>query len=226
MNIFIVYTKTCYNMKKLIGVFLFTLIVSFAFAQDLVTIKHTNYTTTFSKSKKYPIKVEWWITKAKVGCEKPLARKDNFKPDPQLPVETNLGADYVGSGTDRGHNMPAAENQCQTPAVQDECFYFSNMTAQYHSLNAGDWKSVEVLERQIAKDNDSVHVWCGSVGVAKTIGTNKVAVPTQCWKVIYVVKTKEYLAYIFNNTTDKPTGVNSHKVLVTDVEKLTGFKFK
>ena len=213
-------------MKKLIGVFLFTLIVSFAFAQDLVTIKHTNYTTTFSKSKKYPIKVEWWITKAKVGCEKPLARKDNFKPDPQLPVETNLGADYVGSGTDRGHNMPAAENQCQTPAVQDECFYFSNMTAQYHSLNAGDWKSVEVLERQIAKDNDSVHVWCGSVGVAKTIGTNKVAVPTQCWKVIYVVKTKEYLAYIFNNTTDKPTGVNSHKVLVTDVEKLTGFKFK
>ena len=226
MNIFIVYTKTCYNMKKLIGVFLFTLIVSFAFAQDLVTIKHTNYTTTFSKSKKYPIKVEWWITKAKVGCEKPLARKDNFKPDPQLPVETNLGADYVGSGTDRGHNMPAAENQCQTPAVQDECFYFSNMTAQYHSLNAGDWKSVEVLERQIAKDNDSVHVWCGSVGVAKTIGADKVAVPTQCWKVIYVVKTKEYLAYIFNNTTDKPTGVNSHKVLVTDVEKLTGFKFK
>jgi endonuclease G len=213
-------------MKKLIGVFLFTLIVSFAFAQDLVTIKHTNYTTTFSKSKKYPIKVEWWITKAKVGCEKPLARKDNFKPDPQLPVETNLGADYVGSGTDRGHNMPAAENQCQTPAVQDECFYFSNMTAQYHSLNAGDWKSVEVLERQIAKDNDSVHVWCGSVGVAKTIGADKVAVPTQCWKVIYVVKTKEYLAYIFNNTTDKPTGVNSHKVLVTDVEKLTGFKFK
>ena len=100
------------------------------------------------------------------------------------------------------------------------------MTAQYHSLNAGDWKSVEVLERDLAKANDSVHVWCGSVGVAKTIGANKVAVPTQCWKVIYIVKTKEYLAYIFNNTTDKPTGVNSHKVLVSDVEKLSGFKFK
>jgi hypothetical protein len=100
------------------------------------------------------------------------------------------------------------------------------MTAQYHSLNAGDWKSVEVLERDLAKTNDSVHVWCGSVGVAKTIGADKVAVPTQCWKVIYVKKSKEYLAFIFNNTTDKPTGVNSHKVLVTDVEKLTGFKFK
>jgi len=211
-------------MKKLL--LLTTLLFAFVvtFSQDLITIKHTNYTTTFSKSKKYPVEVEWWITKAKVGCEKPLARKDNFKPDPQLPNETNLGADYVGSGTDRGHNMPAAENQCQTPAVQDECFYFSNMTAQYHSLNAGDWKSVEVLERDLAKTNDSVHVWCGSVGVAKTIGANKVAVPTQCWKVIYVKKTKEYLAFIFNNTTDKPTGVNSHKVTVADVIKLSGIK--
>ena len=213
-------------MKKLFTSIAFSLLVTLSFAQDLVTIKHTNYTTTFSKSKKYPVKVEWWITKAKVGCPTPLARKDNFKPDPQLAAETNLGADYVGSGTDRGHNMPAAENQCQTPAVQDECFYFSNMTPQYHSLNAGDWKSVEVLERQIAITNDSVHVWCGSVGVAKTLGTQKIAVPTQCWKVIYVVKTKEYLAFLFNNTTDKPTGVNSHKVLVSDIEKLSGFKFK
>jgi len=121
-------------MKKI--VVLLTIILAFfaigGKAQDLVTIKHTNYTTTFSKSKKYPVKVEWWITKAKVGCPTPLARKDNFKQDPQLAAETNLAADYVGSGTDRGHNMPAAENQCQTPAVQYECLYFSNMTAQYH----------------------------------------------------------------------------------------------
>ena len=213
-------------MKKLLVLFPLLFIMVSAMAQDVVVIKHTNYTTHFSKSKKYPLEVEWWITKAKVGCPTPLARKDNFKPDPQLATETNLGADYVGSGTDRGHNMPAAENQCQTPAVQDECFYFSNMTPQYHSLNAGDWKSVEVLERQLALANDSVHVWCGSVGVAKTLGTQKIAVPTQCWKVIYIVKTKEYFAYIFNNTTDKPTGVNSHKVLVSDVEKLSGFKFK
>ena len=213
-------------MKKLLVLFPLLFIMVCAMAQDVVVIKHTNYTTHFSKSKKYPLEVEWWITKAKVGCPTPLARKDNFKPDPLLPAETDLAKDYVGSGTDRGHNMPAAENQCQTPAVQDECFYFSNMTPQYHSLNAGDWKSVEVLERQLALANDSVHVWCGSVGVAKTLGTQKIAVPTQCWKVIYIVKTKEYLAYIFNNTTDKPTGVNSHKVLVSDVEKLSGFKFK
>ena len=212
-------------MKKINLIFGLLLISLFTFSQDLVTFKHTNYTSTFSKSLKYPVEVEWWITKAKVQCTNQLARKDNFQPDPQNAAITNLGKDYVGSGTDRGHNMPAAENQCQGAAVQDECFYFSNMTPQYHSLNAGDWKSVEVLERQLAIDNDSVHVWCGSIGKAKEIGDDKVAVPTQCWKVIYIVKTKEWMAYLFNNTTDKPTGVNSHKVTVADITKLTGFKF-
>lgn len=212
-------------MNKLTLVVL--LVVFFALgghAQDTIRIKHTNYTTVFSKSKYYPVLVEWWATKAKIGCEKPLARKDNFKPDPLLPIETDLLEDYKGSGTDRGHMMPAADNLCQTPQVQDECFYFSNMAAQYHSLNAGDWKSLEVLTRSIALQQDSVHVWCGNLGVAKRIG--KVAVPKECWKVIYIVKSKEYQAYIFSNTTDKPSGLYSHKVTVDDITKLTGFKFK
>jgi endonuclease G len=211
-------------MKKFLVLLPLLFIMVSAVAQDVVVLKHTNYTTHYSKSKHYPVMVEWWITKAKVGCPTPLARKDNFKPDPQLPNETNLAADYVGSGTDRGHMMPAAENQCQTPEVQDECFYFSNMAAQYHSLNAGDWKSVETMERELGKTVDSVHVWCGNIGEAKKIGTT--SVPTQCWKVIYVVKDKEWMAFIFDNTTDKPTGVNSHRVDVADVEKLSGFKFK
>lgn len=193
-------------------------------AQDVVVLKHTNYTSHFSKSKRYPVLVEWWETKAKVGCPNPLPRKDNFKPDPLLPNETNIGADYVNSGTDRGHLMPAKSNQCQTPAVQDECFYYSNMAAQYHSLNAGDWKSLETLTREWAVINDSVHIWAGNVGEAKRIG--KVAVPTKCWKVVYVVKTGEWFAYLFENNTSKPDGLNNNKVLVSDIEKLTGLKFK
>jgi len=211
-------------MKK--GLLLITtLLISFVlFSQDVVVLKHTNYTSHFSKSKKYPVMVEWWITKSKVGCEKPLPRKDNFKPDPLLVSETDLMEDYKGSGTDRGHMMPAAENQCQTQPIQDECFYFSNMAAQYHSLNAGDWKSVETMEREWAKKDDSVHVWCGNIGELKRIG--KVAVPSQCWKVLYFVKTKEWMAFLFENNTSKPDGIHNNLVEKSDIEKLTGFKFK
>jgi endonuclease G len=211
-------------MKNLILTSIFILVSSLTFGQDTIRIKHTNYTTVFSKTKHYPVLVEWWVTKSMVSCEKPLKRKDNFKPDPQLPKETDLSKDYVGSGTDRGHMMPAADNLCQTQQVQDECFYFSNMSAQYHSLNAGDWKSLETLTRQMSIQSDSIKVWCGNIGEIKRIG--KVAVPKQCWKVIYIKKTKEWKSYLFDNNTNKPDGIENNVVKLQVIEELTGFKFK
>lgn len=168
--------------------------------------------------------VEWWETRAKIGCEKPLPRKDNFKPDPLLPAETDLAKDYVGSGYDRGHLMPAKSNQCQTQFVQDECFYFSNMAAQTHRLNAGDWKSLETMTREFAVKEDSVHVWAGNVGEIKKIG--KVSVPKQCWKVVYYKKSNEFMAFLFDNDQSAPDGIYNNKVDLIDIEKLTGFKFK
>jgi endonuclease G len=191
---------------------------------DTVRLNHINYISVFSKSKMYPVMVEWWVTKSMVTCTTPLKRKDNFKPDPLLPKETNIAKDYVGSGTDRGHMMPAADNLCQTQQIQDECFYFSNMSPQYRSLNAGDWKSVEVLTRKLASEKDSIHVWCGNIGEVKRIG--RVAVPEKCWKVFYVKKTNEWNAFLFVNDTSKPDGYLNNQVDVSVIEKLTGLKFK
>jgi endonuclease G len=212
-------------MKKI--VLLITICVFFAIggrAQDVVILKHTNYTSHFSKSKKYPVMVEWWETRAKIGCPTPLARKDNFKPDPKLPIETNIGQDYVNSGYDRGHLMPAKSNQCQTQSVQDECFYYSNMAAQTHRLNAGDWKSLETMTREWAVKDDSIHIWAGNIGEIKKIG--KVSVPKQCWKVVYYKKSNEWMAFLFENDQSKPDGIYNNKVELVDIEKLTGLKFK
>jgi endonuclease G len=210
-------------MKKSHLILVFTFLSIVTYSQDTIRLKHTNYTSVFSKSKKYPVLVEWWLTKSMISCPSPLKRKDNFKPDPQLPVETNIAKDYVGSGTDRGHMMPAAENLCQTSEIQDECFYFSNMSAQYHSLNAGDWKSVEVWERDMSKQYDSIHVWCGSMGEIKKIGS--ISIPKTCWKLIYIKKTNEWYGFLFENNSNKPTGIHSHEVSKEIIEEETGFKF-
>lgn len=85
------------NMKKLITI-LFIFITSICYSQDIILIKHTNYTTHFSISKHYPVLVEWWVTKSMVNCQTPLKRKDDFKPDPKLPLETNLDKYYKNSG--------------------------------------------------------------------------------------------------------------------------------
>jgi endonuclease G len=204
---------------------IFVILITFKLsAQDVVVLKHTNFTSHYSKSKKYPVMVEWWETTQKIACSKPLPRVDRFRPDPKLPNETDLGKDYLKSGFDRGHLMPAKSNQCQTPQIQDECFYFSNMAAQYHRLNAGDWKSLETLTREWATSKDSVHIWAGNVGELKKIG--RVSVPTKCWKVVHIKKTNEWFFFLFNNDLSAPDGVNNNKVSREEIEKLTGLKFK
>jgi len=200
------------------------LLISSSYQEDKVVLKHLNYISTFSISKKYPVMVEWWVTKSMVNCPTPLKRKDNFKADPLLLEHTDLTKDYVGSGFDRGHMMPAADNLCQTQIIQDECFYFSNMAAQYHSLNAGDWKSLETLTRDEAKLKDSIHVWTGNVGEIKRIG--RVAVPKYCWKVIYIKKENKWSAYLFENNTSKPDGIKNNEVKVEEITKLTGITFR
>jgi endonuclease G len=192
------------------------------FGQDVVILKHQNYTTHFSKSKKYPVMVQWETTTAMVGCPTPLKRKDNFKPDPQLSTETNIGADYVKSGYDRGHVMPAADNLCQTQQIQDECFYFSNMIPQTHRLNAGDWKSLETATRDWALISAKIRVWSGAIGEEKKIGS--ISVPTQCWKVVNVAG--KFYAYLFNNDLSNPDGFANNEVPLAQIEKLTGFTFK
>lgn len=202
---------------------LFTFTLSYG-QLDTIRLKHQNYTTVFDKGLKYPVLVEWWVTKANVTCTNPIPRKDRFAPDPLLPEYTDLRKDYTGSGTDRGHMAPAADNQCLGQTAMIESFYFSNMSPQYGALNRGDWKTLEMTTRKLAVEMDSIRVWTGNVGVAKRIG--RVAVPTKCWKIIYIKKTNTWKAYIFNNNTSKADGIINNEVTVADVEKLTGLKIK
>jgi endonuclease G len=210
------------NVKNLL-ILLSVLVCFNSNSQDTIRLVHTNYTSVFSLSKKHPVLVEWWVTKAKVDCKTPLKRKDNFKPDPLLSEQTNLSQDYVNSGFDRGHIMPAADNLCQTQKVLDECFYFSNMTPQYHSLNAGDWKSLETFVRNESKIKDSIKVWAGNLGEIKKIG--RVSVPEYCWKVIYIKKDKKFVAFLFKNEVIKQDGFENNEIPLERMEKLTKMKF-
>jgi endonuclease G len=178
----------------------------------------------FSKSLKYPVLVEWWVTKEKVSCLKLIPRQDRFAPDPLLFGHTDLASDYVGSGYDRGHMAPAADNQCSGQDAMIESFYFSNMAPQYGQLNRGDWKTLEMRTRELAKSLDSIKVWTGSIGERRKIG--RVSVPEKCWKVIYIKSKKEWKAYIFTNDQSKADGIENNEVDIKEVEKLTNFKFK
>jgi DNA/RNA endonuclease G (NUC1) len=69
--------------------------------------------------------------------------------------------------------------------------------------------------------SSKVRVWSGSVGEQKKIGL--VSVPTQCWKVVEIAGKKT--AYLFNNDLSAADGFANNEVPVSQIEKLTGFKF-
>jgi len=189
--------------------------------QDTVRIKHTNYETVFSKSKKYPVYVEWWVTKKKLICKNPIKRSNNFAPDPKLVKDSDINTDYIGSGFDRGHISPAADNQCSGQKAMDESFYFTNMAPQYPGLNRGEWKVLEEQTREWAKVQDSLFIQSGCGGQVKKIKT--VTVPSYCWKIITFKKSNKVQAYVFPNQPNKTISFKQHKVSLDSITKLTNF---
>ena len=216
--------KRKHNRMREKCIILFLFVSGILSAQDTIRLKHINYTSVYSKSLNYPVLVEWWETKAKVGCASPLKRKDQFQVDPLLPKETDLMKDYIKSGYDRGHMCPAASNLCSGDIAHMECFYFSNMSPQTHTLNAGEWKVLEMKTRELAIANDSVHIWCGNIGEIKKIG--KISVPKICWKVVHVKKTNIWTAYVFINNDSKSDGIENNIVTMEAIEELTGYRFR
>lgn len=209
-------------MKKLIFLFSLILLTSFQI-NDFIKITNTNYTSIFSKTNRYPIVVDWWITKKMIGCDNPIERKNSFKTDPKSPDYTNLSKYYRNSGYDRGHMMPSADNLCESKKLQEECFYFSNISPQHEGLNRNDWKSLELISRDYSSEYDSVHVWAGNLGKIEKIGL--VSVPKYCWKVVYIKSLDVKKGYIFENNEMNSDGIENNEVNVKVIERLTGLKF-
>jgi endonuclease G len=210
-------------MKQITLAILLVFLSITAFTQNTVLLKHKQYETNFDTSLKYPKKVYWVVTKKSLTCVTKYPRSNKFVADPLLPKQTDLDKDYVKSGYDRGHNFTAADAACDSTSMR-ESFFFSNMTPQHPTVNRGDWKQLEEFTRELSLKHDSVKVWSGSWGVQTKAG--RVSVPTDCWKVIYIVSTKEWMAFHFFNTRSNTLGLKSHEVSVDFIEKQTGYKFK
>jgi endonuclease G len=209
-------------MKQLLTFVLVFLALS-SQSQNTVLIINKEYQTEFDTVLKYPKVVTWWLTQQKLSCTKKYPRTNRFIPDPKLYKHTNIDKLYVGSGYDRGHNYAAADAACDSTSMR-ESFFFSNMTPQHPNVNRGDWKDLEEETRKMSMEKDSIKVWAGSWGELKRLGD--MSVPTDCWKVIYIVKTKEYKAYHFKNEKTSSLGIKSREVSLEFIEKNTGLKFK
>ena len=100
-------------------------------------------------------------------------------------------ADYKGSGYDEGH-LADAKDFASDCIREEETFRFYNCVPQTPKLNRGIWKHFETEIRK-ASQNDSLQIICGSIFGNRTLGSNNIAIPDYCWKVVFSISTKKKL---------------------------------
>lgn len=204
-----------------------------------VIISHSAYTLSFNTQHNNPNWVAWELTATEVDGNG--RRSNEFLPDPDIDERHRVTTDdYKGSGYDRGHMCPAADNKFEARAMT-ECFYMTNMCPQLHELNAGGWESLESACRRWAKTEGSVLIVCGpvydselkarqgevSTRKQKTIGKeHRVTVPTGFFKCVMSLREGHEKAIGFYYTNDdKKQPMNEVCMTVDDIEAMTGYDF-
>jgi endonuclease G len=162
-----------------------------------------------------------------------VPRTDDFRPDPDLPKGQRAElVDYNKSGYDRGHLAPA-EDMRRDEQTESETFLLSNMSPQVGvGFNRQIWKYLEAKVRTWAKKRKNIYVMTGPIYADKdykTIGPNKVAVPSHFYKIIVSCTPKgrniDAIAFIMPNKNLGATPIKNYITTIDEVEKETGLNF-
>ena len=167
----------------------------------------TAFDICYSCKDKHPLAVAY-ILKGEL-VKKKISRKGlRFRPDYNLPTKCrSYSKDYSRTGYDRGHLASNASFDYNR-AIQKQTFLISNIAPQKPNLNRRYWTKVEKFTRYLAVKYKQVEVVtgvCGSKGYIK----NKVGIPAWWYKIIYIPKTKNYVAFLTPNTN---TGMSRAKL--------------
>lgn len=162
------------------------------------------FAVLYSAKSKTPLVVVEKLNKAQVSGAQGEERTDNFFPDPRLGAGRRAEIDdYAGSGFDRGHMAPAGDQPDHEAMMQS--FALANMVPQDPTNNRKIWSKVEGDVRKFVKrSSGDVFVFSGPLfdGGAKTIGPNRVWVPSRLFKLVYDEASGRSWAYILPNTAE------------------------
>jgi endonuclease G, mitochondrial len=189
------------------------------------------FVVCYDRAHKVPEWVGYALT-TEEALSKAAGRQGSFRADSALPRGARAeNADYSGSGYDKGHMAPA-NDFTRGVAAMKATFVLTNSVPQKHGVNGGLWAQLEADVHNLASTRGTVWVFSGPVfagkAPVKTIGRDKVAVPTHTYKVVLCVHPdgeREMFGFVLPNVA-KPSGTMSgYTFSVNQVEKLTGLDF-
>lgn len=185
-------------MKKLLFFSLFALLFVNFTTDNIKVAKHKYYTSFYDFVHNQPLYVVYGLNKNMVSCKDGFDRETDFIPDPILNTpDDNV---YKKTGYDRGHLMAAEDGGCDLIGMK-ESFFTSNICPQSPKLNRGQWKSLEINIRNVAKRKDTLTIITGPMPDFSKIG--KLYVCKYFFKIVIDNKKGLYKAWIIPNTEVK-----------------------
>jgi endonuclease G len=201
---------------------------------DNYLMVNSAYALSYNNSRGSANWVAWRIAASDFG---EAERQNDFRPDPNLPKSFTriTPTDYTGSGFDRGHLCPSADRS-SSPEANSQTFYMTNMIPQTPDLNRNVWNDFETYSRDLVKKGKvDLYVVAGCYGEKGKL-KKKVAVPTNCWKLVVAVPPDADFSAVNENTqviaVDMPNAPNLGKTdwrkfrtTVRAIEQKTGYNF-
>ncbi len=199
------------------------------------------YVLSYNRSRNIANWASWQLNKSWMGDAK---RKDQFRPDPDLPKGWYqvVTKDYSGSGFDRGH-LVNSEDRTKNDVDNAATFLLTNIIPQSPDNNRGVWEELESYSRKLARDGKELYIIAGGNGIGGE-GSNgnvsqlkgKATVPSTLWKVILVLdapskglagvnSNSRTIAVIMPNKQGRNGKWTDFCATVDDVQKLTGYDF-
>ena len=202
-------------MSKLISFLCLLLNLGVASAQEIDTvIVNDVYTSYYNYQLHDPLYVSYRLYQGGGDCDR---KAFHFKTDNLSNSATP--SDYKGSGYDEGHLADAKDfaSDCKR---EEETFRFYNCVPQTPRLNRGIWKHFETEIRK-ASQTDSLLIICGSIFGNRTIGPDNVAIPDECWKIVFSLSTKKKLYSFLCPNDDSDSFM---PIEVGELKKKLGYK--
>lgn len=185
------------------------------------------------------LKIAYWVSYPLCGwyLEGNIGRTEDWGYDPKIATNLQANLKKALSGYSRGHQIPSGDRQRKDCDMNNQTFYYTNMTPQLQNgLNGAIWAQLEGAVRGWSSGIDTLYVVTGAmpttatdkqIQYAKDNNGKNIAIPKYYFKALArkVGGNYQTIAFKLDHKAYSDTQYMKYAISVSELENMTGFTF-